>query len=299
MMPASSPPPEHSANTINALIALLSDQDRRIARQIHQQLVDRGHEALPFLRHARQDCQDPLLAQRLHAVMDDLAQRDIEQQWAALLTPSRREVDLETGAFLIARAGDPQADMAPWRQCLNDMAADLARLVDPARGPRRNVLTINEYLFQTLRFRGNTREYYDPRNSFLHRVLERRVGIPISLAVVYLLVSHRLNVPVAGVAMPGHFLVGLQTEPLLIDCFNRGKLLTETECARALEGSGVAFDRRYLAPCSHDRILARMLRNLVAIADHRHETTDRQRWSRLLALLEQRETPSHVPRSAS
>ncbi len=299
MTQASSPPPERSANTINALISLLSDQDQRVARQIHQRLVDRGHEAVPFLRHAQQDCRDPLLAQRLHAVIDDLAQADIEQQWAALLAPSRRDVDLETGAFLIARAGDPQADMAPWRQRLNDMAAELTPLVAPSRTPRHNVFAINEYLFQTLQFRGNTRDYYDPRNSLLHCVLERRVGIPISLSVVYLLVSQRLNVPVAGVGMPGHFLVGLQTEPLFIDCFNQGKLLTETDCARALEGSGVAFDRRYLAPCSHDLILARMLRNLVAVAEHRHETTDRQRLSRLLALLERREPPSHVHQGAS
>ena len=299
MTHASPPSSERSAKTINALISLLSDQDRHVARQIHQQLVDRGHEAMPFLRHAQQDCCDLLLAQRLHAVIADLAQADIERQWAELLAPSRWDIDLETCAFLIAGAGDPQADMAPWRQRLNDMVAELTPLVAPSHTPRRNVLAINEYLFQTLQFRGNARDYYDPRNSLLHRVLERRVGIPISLSVVYLLVSQRLNVPVAGVGMPGHFLVGLQTEPLFIDCFNRGKLLTEADCARTLEGSGIAFDRRYLAPCSHDQVLARMLRNLVAIAEHRHETTNQQRWSRLLAILERRETPSRFHQGAS
>lgn len=311
MMQAPSPPPTplakargmHSANTINALIFLLSDQDQRIARQIHHQIMNMGPEALPFLRHAREriplgltrGCRDHLLAQRLHAVIADLVHADIEQQWITLLAPSPQDVDLEIGAFLIAQAGDPHADMAPWRQCLDDMAATLTHLVAPSHSPRHNVLAINEYLFQTLQFRGNTRDYYDPDNSFLHRVLARRVGIPISLSVLYLLLSQRLNVPVIGVGVPGHFLVRLQTEPLFIDCFNRGKLLTERDCARVFRNSGVAFDHRHVVPCSHDRILARMLRNLIAICDNRHETAERQRWNRLLTLLQHRELPSHSP----
>jgi len=311
----------HSANTINALIFLLSDQDQRIARQIHHQIMNMGTELLPFLRHARErmplapgqsqghaltrDCRDHLLAQRLHAVIADLVHVDIEQQWVTLLTPSPQDVDLEIGAFLIAQAGDPHADMAPWRQCLDDMAAALTHLVAPSHNPRHNALAINEYLFQTLQFRGNTRDYYDPDNSFLHRVLARRVGIPISLSVLYLLLSQRLNVPVIGVGVPGHFLVRLQTEPLFIDCFNRGKLLTERDCAQVFRNSGVAFDHRHVVPCSplvargargmHDRILARMLRNLIAICDNRHETVERQRWNRLLTLLQHRELPSHSP----
>ncbi len=293
MTQATSPSPTQSANTINALISLLSDQDRRVAGQIHHQIMNVGHEALPFLRHARKHCCDLLLAQRLHAVITDLVHVDIEQQWVTLLTPSPQDVDLETGAFLIAQAGDPQADMAPWRQRLDDMVAALTHLVDPSRIPSHNVLAINEYLFQTLRFRGNTRDYYDPHNSFLHRVLERRVGIPISLSVLYLLLSQRLKVPVIGVGIPGHFLVRLQTESLFIDCFNQGKLLTEKDCARMFRNAGVEFDHRHIAPCSPDRILARMLRNLIAICDNRHETADQQRWNRLLTLLEHRETPSH------
>ncbi len=293
MMQASSSPHERSAHTINALISLLSDRDRRVARQIHQRLMDVGHEALPLLRHAQHECGDPLLAQRLHSVIADLAQADIERQWATLLTSSQRDTDLETGAFLIAQAGDPHSEMAPWRQRLHDMADELTRLTDPSHTPRQHVLTINDYLFQTLGFRGNAREYDDPRNSFLHCVLDRRMGIPISLSVVYLLMSQRLNVPVVGIGMPGHFLVGLQTEPLFIDCFNRGRLLTEHDCARLVQHSGVAFDRRDLAPCSHNRILARMLRNLVALAERRHETADRQRWNRLLTLLERGEPSSH------
>ncbi len=289
MKPSSSP--ERSTSKIDALLRLLSDQDPRIARQIHQHLLDVGIEAMPFLRRALEDCDDPALASRLHAVEADMAQADVERHWSTLLAPSTRDIDLETGAFLIALTGDPSMEPAPYRQRLDDMAAELA----PCSGaPRQLVQHMNEYLFDTLQFRGNTQRYYDPNNSFLHRVLDNRMGIPISLSVLYLLLGQRLRMPVAGVGLPGHFLVRLRTEPLFIDCFHQGTLLTEKDCARLLTDQGIEFDRRYLEPCSHTQILARMLRNLTGIYQTRQEETHGRRFRRLLTALENRDNRSNV-----
>ena len=283
---------ERPATNIEALLHLLSDHDLRVARQIHQHLVDVGREAMPVLSQALRDCDEPSLATRIHAVIGDIAQADVERHWDELLKTSEGELDLETGAFLIARAGDPQVETAPYRQRLDDMAAELKPLSSGT--PRQVVRTMNEYLFHTLRFRGNTQQYYDPNNSFLHRVLDNRVGIPISLSVLYVLLGQRLHVPVAGVGLPGHFLVGLRTEPVFIDCFHQGALLTEKDCARLLRDYGVEFDRRYLEPCSHAHILARMLRNLIAVYETRQEATHGRRFRRLLTTLENRENRPHV-----
>ena len=277
---------------IDALLHLLSDHDLRVARQIHQHLVDAGREAMPFLREALRDCNEPSLATRIRAVIGDIAQADVEQHWDTLLATSEGELDLETGAFLIALAGDPQVETAPYRQQLDAMAAELKPRSSGT--PRQVVRNLNEYLFHILRFRGNTQEYYDPNNSFLHRVLDDRVGIPISLSVVYLLLGQRLDVPVAGVGLPGHFLVGLRTEPVFIDCFHQGALLSEKDCARLLRDHGIEFDRRYLEPCSHAHILARMLRNLIAVYETRQEATEARRFRRLLTALENREHHPHV-----
>ena len=152
--------------------------------------------------------------------------------------------------------------------------------------PRQAIQTISEYLFHKLGFKGNTREYYDPANSFLHHVLERRIGIPISLSLLYLLVAQRLNVPVVGIGLPGHFMVGLQTEPVFIDCFNQGVLLYQKDCEKFLQEYGVEFENRYLAPTPNEHILARMLRNLVAIYQNRDESNQADRFSRLLAIIE-------------
>ena len=277
---------------IEALVHLLSDQDPRIARQIHRHLVDAGSEALPFLRNALANCDESFPVARIRTVIGDIAQADVERHWEALLKTSEHELDLEAGAFLIARTGDPEMETTPYQQRLDEMAAELRPLSSGT--PRQVVRHMNEYLFQTLRFRGNTQQYYDPNNSFLHRVLDNRVGIPISLSVVYLLLGQRLRVPVAGVGLPGHFLVGLRTEPVFIDCFHEGTMLTEKDCARLLQNHGVEFDRRYLESCSHAQILARMLRNLIAVYETRQETTEGRRFRRLLTALENREHHPHV-----
>ena len=282
---------DRSSTNVEALLHLLSDHDLRVARQIHRHLVDVGREAMPVLRQALKDCDDPSLATRIHAVIADVAQADVEQHWGTLLAPSEQEIDLETGAFLIARAGDPHVETAPYRERLDHMAAELKPLSSGT--PRQVVRNVNDYLFHTLRFRGNTRRYDDPNNSFLHRVLDDRVGIPISLSVLYLLLGYRLQVPVAGVGLPGHFLVGLRTEPVFIDCFHQGALLTEKDCARLLRDYGVEFDRRYLEPCSHAHVLARMLRNLIAVYETRQEATWSRRFRRMLSTLENSRSRVH------
>ena len=117
------------------------------------------------------------------------------------------------------------------------------------------------------------------------------MGIPISLSVLYLLVGQRLNVPIVGIGLPGHFVVGLQTEPIFIDCFNQGMILAEKNCAKFLEEYGIEFDRHYLAPITNTQILARMLRNLVAIYHKRDEALHTKRFTKLLTRIEPGEAP--------
>lgn len=283
--------PDGSAKHVPALIRLLSDPDPRVAQRIHRQLVDVGRVATPFLQQACMDVDDPLMVERLHSVSEEIDRVDVERRWSRLLHQPQHEMDLETGTFLIAQTAEPQLDVPFYQQRLDDVAAALKHLMPPSREPRQAVLTINEYLFQTLKFRGNTQTYYDPDNSFLHRVLDRRVGIPISLSVLYILVSRRLNLPVVGVGMPGHFIVRLQAQPVFIDCFNQGALLTPKACEKLLQPYGVEFDRRHLEPCSSDQILARMLRNLIAIFENRRDFTNGEKFSRLFTMLENRTEP--------
>ncbi len=132
------------------------------------------------------------------------------------------------------------------------------------------IKALNEHLFETLQFRGNDEEYYDPRNSCLNSVLSRRVGIPITLSVVYIEVGRRLNRPVYGVGLPGHFIVAYEDAEARywIDPFHCGRILTFADCATlAKQTSGVDLraNPAVLAPVNNRQILVRMLSNLKAI----------------------------------
>ncbi|RME76447.1 MAG: hypothetical protein D6784_05845 [Chloroflexi bacterium] len=129
---------------------------------------------------------------------------------------------------------------------------------------------LNHFLFQEMNFAGNQADYYQPENSFLHQVLERRLGIPVSLSVVYLEVGWRLGLPVWGIALPGHFLVGYGPveEALYVDVFHQGKLLSVEECMQIAAGpfsNPAAFQQYFLKPAPKKAILLRMLNNLKQI----------------------------------
>jgi regulator of sirC expression with transglutaminase-like and TPR domain len=188
--------------------------------------------------------------------------------------------ELAHAALAIARVEYPCLDTAPYVELLDRMGEDAARRIGrPGSAPfEAEVHAFNEYFYDELGFRGNRERYDDPRNSFLNEVLNRRTGIPISLAVVYLEVSRRAGLRIAGVNFPGHFLLrGVDTphqdlaatrdadDVLIVDPFHGGALLSETDCRSLLRehvGDEAAFDRTLLEPATRSQIVIRMLVNL-------------------------------------
>jgi regulator of sirC expression with transglutaminase-like and TPR domain len=190
------------------------------------------------------------------------------ERFRALAQISRRELPLAEGALLIAAEEYPELDIPHHLRLLDDLAAS-ARAAVPVEGdPALRAAGLCRSLAEQ-GFRGNTEAYDDPRNSFLNEVLERRVGIPISLAAVYLEVGWRLHLPLYGVGMPVHFLVGYETNdsPLFVDAFH-GTVLTEQGCGlllARLTGGSMPFRQDFLAPTPARDILVRMLRNLKTV----------------------------------
>jgi regulator of sirC expression with transglutaminase-like and TPR domain len=190
--------------------------------------------------------------------------------WAHLVQRPDAELDLGQAALLIAEADQGGVDVSHWGEVLDQLGADAARRVgDPPRSDGENQAALKrlvEFLYGELAFRGNAEDYYDPRNSYLDQVLERRMGIPITLAVVLLEVARRCEVNVRGVSFPGHFLVRAPG-PLVVDPFD-GKLLGASEL-RVLFARATGEDRepdpRLLEPCDKQQILLRMLNNLQGI----------------------------------
>jgi regulator of sirC expression with transglutaminase-like and TPR domain len=179
-------------------------------------------------------------------------------------------IDVERAALYIAQEAYPDLDVEEYVAALDGMAEEVRERLPQEEYPLRTIKVINQYLFEDLKFHGNQSNYYDPRNSFFNDVIDRRTGIPISLALVYLSIAQRIAFPMVGVGMPGHFLIrpaGGEVE-FLIDAFHRGEILFPQDCEvrlRQMFGGQLAMRSEFLAPVSNRQFLARMLTNLKAI----------------------------------
>lgn len=190
--------------------------------------------------------------------------------WSALAALEDDAVPLLGTALLIARDEYPKFDPAQYDELLQTHAEHLRDDILAIDSAPLRMLAINRYLFEELGYAGDNEQYYDPRNSYLNQVFERRLGNPLSLAMVQIEVAQRLEIPLAGVSFPGHFLVRLPVDDgvLIMDPFNRGRPLDVDELrdrARPHLGGELPDDyalSRILDPASHRAILMRILRNL-------------------------------------
>ena len=192
-------------------------------------------------------------------------------QFAELV--SREQFDLVRASLLLAQDAYPGVDIPACTEKVEEMARVVAGRVSPDAFPMQKLQALNQHLFVDLGFSGNVDNYYDPRNSYLNQVLERRVGIPITLSVLYLEVARRVGLNLKGVSFPGHFMVKLNAERglLVLDPFSRGDAQSESELRKLLSRVMPESDARraslapFLESATPRQIVARMLRNLKGI----------------------------------
>ena len=182
---------------------------------------------------------------------------------------AREPLDLAAGALVIARLEYPHLDPRPSLRQLDALGRRAADVTGPSADPvRARVARLNALLFDDEGFAGNRVHYDDFRNSLLNVVLDRRLGIPITLGLIYIEVARRAGIDVQGIAFPGHFLLSVPTDAapaLILDPFAAGEELDEAGCRALLTrvfGEDAAFDVRLLRPCTPRQLLLRLLNNL-------------------------------------
>jgi regulator of sirC expression with transglutaminase-like and TPR domain len=198
---------------------------------------------------------------------------NVIQAFAALVRSEidDEHVDLLRAALTFARIEDPELDIERYVRQVEELSHRASAKVQDLDDPAQMIAALNEVLFKEEMFRGNTVDYYNPRNSFLHDVLDRRLGIPITLALVYMEAARRMGFPLFGVGMPGHFLLkhyDVDGRAILIDAFERGSIVTEEDCRQKLDAiySGqLALQPEFLLPVTRRQMLTRMLNNLRSI----------------------------------
>lgn len=270
-----------------ALIRLLGDEDSAVYQVVRERILSCGHAAIPWLRpHLLSS--DPVLRRHAQDIIRHLNRQTADDEFLAFCLTEGNDLNLEQGAWMLARTRYPEINVEAYQALFDNFAGDLLERVDLRADAGEILPAFNQYIFGVLRFRGNGENYYDPENSYLNRVVDRRTGNPINLCLVYLMLARRLRLPMAGIGLPEHFICRYQSsiEEFYVDVFNRGKLWTKANCIQYLVSRNYPVQDEHLAPVSSRRMLARICANLQQVYQQQglpEEATRVQRYQIALA----------------
>ncbi len=273
-----------NTNEINALISLLDDTDEEVVAHVTSKLLSYGEEVLPLLEDRYLHETQPGIQNKIHNIIDQIHQGGLKE---SLLRWARNGgKDLFEGIFLIARFRYPDLNKQTLDNQLDKIKLDAWLELNFQLASLDKVRILNYVFYDVHGFKGNTDDYHAPDNSFINRVLETKKGNPISLAIVYSIIAQRLNIPIFGVNLPQHFILGYKDDQLLkgntsfkgniymeynipgevlfyINAFNRGAIFNKWNIDQFLKQLNIKPHHIYYEPCSNVDILMRVCRNLI------------------------------------
>jgi regulator of sirC expression with transglutaminase-like and TPR domain len=256
---------------IKSLITLLDDEDDSVYATVRERLLSYNGSALEYIPVL--DDTTGVAAQRFNEVRELILRSTIKEQLRNLKRSDSGDIDLEEGVFIIAKYRYPELDPQMYTELLNGYAAELKEkltsITDETEIFRRTLIFFTE----DKGFSGNKEDYYSEENHFINRVLDLKIGIPITLSVIYLLVGKRINLPIQGIGLPGHFILRFSfgSTQVYFDPFNGGKVLSPADCVEIVKNLGFNFTDEYLSPVSNRQILERILRNIILMLEKRQE----------------------------
>jgi len=253
-------------NKFRSLMKLIDDDDPQVSAAVEKELLDGGEEMIRLLE-IEMECAETSVKKRIEDLISKIYIDKLQRDYDLLLDfVSQRDFSLERALFLLAKPLYPDVDFAAVESKLNELANGLHRKISDIEIPYDIIQHVNDFFLNDMGFVGNSKDYYNPDNSMLHRVLETRRGIPISLGIVYILVGRRLNLPVFGVGAPAHFLVKFvptsSGKEFFVDVFNGGRIMSRKEAEDFINGMGFSFEPRFLKDSSDLEMLSRTCRNM-------------------------------------
>ncbi|MDP6037088.1 MAG: transglutaminase-like domain-containing protein, partial [Candidatus Latescibacteria bacterium] len=239
------------------IVSLLSEPEPDIAASMRQKLYDLGESVVREIHCA---CEEGSRAHReVSRVLMRFKEPSLDMRFRNLALNELGDIALEEGVFALARFGYPDLDESAYKTRLGHMAFELAPRVAPDDHPIRIIRTLNHFLFEEKGFYAP--RHYDPDDTYLNRVLDRKRGWPITISTVYLILAQRLELPIVGVGLPDHYIVKYTNNDrdIFIDPYNRGQILTANECAELI-GATISDDLFHAA--TNRFTLFRMMSNL-------------------------------------
>lgn len=266
-----------SAPDISALIRLLDDPDEHIFELVSTELVTQGPSVIPQLEESwEHDCYGELFLLRVENLIHTIQYNDTKN--ALLRWIDGPYKDLLEGALIIARYNYPHLDEAKFREELAAIRKNIWLELNEHQTAYERARIFNKVFYGKLGFIGDKEHYYDPSNSYINVVLERKKGNPLSLSLIYSIIAQSLDLPIYGVNLPNHFVLAYMDENNLngifddnntsgvlfyINAFSNGELLGPNDIRTFLEGANKEYRREYYEPCSNSAIIARMTTNLI------------------------------------
>jgi regulator of sirC expression with transglutaminase-like and TPR domain len=269
-----------------ALVSLLGDEDSSIYQLVRDKLLACGPSACDWLRpHLLSP--DPLMRRRALEIVHSLGRKNSDERFLDFCLHHGEDLDLEKALGLLAQTQYPDINCEGYQALCDLWAEDLHLAIVGLSDPEEILSTFNDYLFKNLGFTGLEGAGNNPENCYFNRVIDRRTGNAISLCVIYLLLARRLNLPVTGVALPGHFICRFQspTREIYIDVFRGGKFWTKADCIRHLLMTHHGVRDGYLTPISHRRIILRICALLHQTYAHLEMAEEAARIQRYLVAL--------------
>lgn len=276
---------------LQSLIKLLDDESDFVYENVKERLLYHGDNSINFIKEYA-DLNDPLTLMRANEIISTINFDQLFEKFTRLKIKNNKDL-LEEAVFLISMYGYPDVNIDNYRMILDKMAMDIEKRIDD-RGyidhtTVDTINIINEYLFVERGFYGNSDNYYDPDNSYINKVLDKKIGIPVSISVLYILLAKRLNLPIFGVNLPSHFIIKYQdsTEEFFIDPFNKGIVISRDEVIEFLEKLGLDEEEfnhiPYLKIAEDKEIIKRVLANLLNVFEKEKDETKIEQIKKLSA----------------
>ena len=268
-----------------AIVRLLRDNDPDTVALLKTQLVDGGPESIDHVRDLAA-VDDATVSAHALEMLSEIETRQAHDEFTLLCHLFPDDGNIESACWLLARLFLPGVETEHYQRKLDQWGRQLTRLTSAAISTRERVAILTNYLANDIGFRGNSEQYYDVHNSLLPSLIDSKLGIPISLAVLYMAVAGRAGIKIEGINLPGHFIV--RHGDIFFDPFHRGKILMQSDCESILRKQKLTFQPSYLEPATSRMILVRVLANLLYIFQDNGDEPQRERIQNWLKALERK-----------
>ncbi|MCB9360903.1 MAG: hypothetical protein H6587_05765 [Flavobacteriales bacterium] len=274
---------------IQALISLLDDPDTDIYQEIKTKIISYGDNIIPHLEYAWETSLDHLLQQRVEEIIHHLQFSSIKESlknWK-----ENNSKNLLEGAIITAKYQYPDLDQSTITSYIDKLTQDVWLDLNDNLTALEKIKVLNHIIFDVHGFNGNVKNINSPQNSYINNVIESKKGNPITLAIIYLTVCQKLNIPVYGVNVPAHFILGFAEDVnnvlFYLNVFNKGTVFSKNDIDKFLEQLKKEPKKEYYIPCNNLDTIKRLLQHLVYTYDNLGYPDKEEELMELLAILEQ------------